>query len=162
MRALGISSAFFLAPARANDELPASNGGNARSILEGQVGMKRSRPGHGRFFAFVVAIAVIGSQDAGAAGIGWESRGAFETCLESRLNDWVRAKAELVVNEDPAAGEVDDMDVALWAATALEGCESQAGHGNQTSENQFSRHMAHWREHIHSIAQTVRQRVRAD
>jgi hypothetical protein len=54
------------------------------------------------------------------------------------------------------------MDVALWAVTALQGCEQQAGHGNQTSENRFSRHMAHWREHIYSIAQTVRQRVGAD
>ena len=72
------------------------------------------------------------------------------------------AKAALIVNDDPAAGDLDDMDVALWAVAALQGCERQTGHGNQTSEHQFSRHMAHWREHIHSVAQIVRQRVRAD
>ena len=54
------------------------------------------------------------------------------------------------------------MPMALWAVAALQTCETQAGHGNQTSEFTFSRHMAHWREHIHNVAQAVRQRVRAD
>lgn len=126
--------------------------------------MMRSKPGHGQIIVLMsaMAAAAAGVQTASAAGIGWEMRGAFETCLESRVHDWVNAKAELVINEDPAAGDLDDMDVAMWAVSALEGCEAQAGHGNQTSEKRFSRHMAHWREHIHSIAQTVRQRVRAD
>ena len=104
----------------------------------------------------------VGLQAASAASLKWERRGTFETCLEDRLNGWIKAKAELVINEDPAAGDLDDIDVAMWAVAALQDCEVQAGHGNQTSEYRFSRHMAHWREHIHSVAQTVRQRVRAD
>jgi hypothetical protein len=30
------------------------------------------------------------------------------------------------------------------------------------SEGKFSLHMAHWRDHIHNVAQVVRQRVQAD
>jgi hypothetical protein len=110
--------------------------------------------------AFVLVTA--GTQAARAASIGWERHGAFESCLENQLNDWINAKATLVINEDPAAGDLDDMDVAMWAVTALQGCEAQAGHGNQSSEHRFSRHMAHWREHIHTVAQVVRQRVGSD
>lgn len=125
--------------------------------------MMRSKPMFGRYIYLVCAIVVAaGAPPASAAAISWEKRGVFETCLEHRLNDWVNTKAALVINEDPAAGDLDDMDVALWAVTALEGCETQAGHGNQTSEHRFARHMAHWRDHIHSVAQVVRQRVRAD
>jgi hypothetical protein len=98
-----------------------------------------------------------------AAGITWgERHGQFESCLEDRANAWVNAKAELIINDDPAAGDVDDMDVALWAVTALQTCEQQTGQRSQTSEGRFSQHMAHWREHIYGVAQAVRQRVRAD
>jgi hypothetical protein len=97
-----------------------------------------------------------------AAGISWDKPGAFEHCLDDRMNAWINARAALIVNEDPTAGDVDDIDVALWAATVLQGCEQQAGHGNQTSETRFSRHMAHWREHIHNVAQAVRSRTGAD
>jgi hypothetical protein len=94
--------------------------------------------------------------------IRWEQRGSFETCLEQRAAAWTFSKAQLVVNEDPSASDLDDMDVALWAVRVLETCETQAGHGNQTSEHAFSRHMAHWREHIDAVVQTVRRRVKAD
>ena len=127
--------------------------------------MMRSKSGHGRrtlLMSTIVLAATAGAQAASAAAISWEKRGAFEACLDNRSNDWVNAKAELVINEDPAAGDLDDMDVALWVVTAVQGCEQQAGAGSPTSENVFSRYMAHWRDHIHSIAQAVRQRVRAD
>ena len=117
--------------------------------------------------ALVLTIAGVLSAAAGAGPknawtIRWEQRGSFETCLEQRAAAWTFAKAQLVVNEDPSASELDDMDVALWAVRALERCETQAGHGNQTSEHAFSRHMAHWREHIDAVVRTVRQRVKAD
>jgi hypothetical protein len=110
----------------------------------------------------VILLTAAGTHTARAAGIGWDRPGAFEACLENQLNDWINAKATLLINEDPAAGDLDDMDVALWAVTALQGCEAQSGHGNQSSEHKFSRHMAHWREHIHTVAQIVRRRVGAD
>ncbi len=95
--------------------------------------MMRNKPGHGRGVLLTCAIvlaATLELQAANAANISWERRGAFEVCLDDRSNDWVNAKATLVINEDPAAGDFDDMDVALWAVTALQGCEQQAGHGN--------------------------------
>lgn len=126
--------------------------------------MMRYKPMHGRGILFALSAMALtaGLQAAQAASIGWDKQGAFEVCLERQMDDWVNAKAALIINEDPAAGDLDDMDVALWAVTALERCEQQAGHGNQTSERRFSRYMAHWREHIHTVAQTVRQRVRVD
>lgn len=126
--------------------------------------MMRNRPGHGRWALVLGAMlaAAAGVQMASAANLSWNTRGNFEACLEGQANDWIGAKAELIANDDPAASDLDDMDVALWAVAALQGCEERAGHGNQTSEHQFSRHMAHWREHIHSVAQTVRRRAGAD
>ena len=128
--------------------------------------MMRRKPGHGRrvllMSTIVVLVGMAGTQVAQASNISWERRGNFEACLDDRLQAWINAKAALVINEDPAAGDLDDMDVALWAVEALQGCEAQTGHGNQTSENRFARHMAHWREHINGLAQIVRQRVRAD
>ena len=125
--------------------------------------MLREKCGHTRalWIAAAMSVATVaGVSLAEAASITWGDRpGAFERCLEARVETWVNARAALVVNEDPSASEVDDLDVALWAVTALQGCEQQAGHGNQTSEGSFSRHMAHWREHIHSVAQSVRRRA---
>ena len=112
----------------------------------------------------VLAIAAIAgvSLAARADMINWERTGQFESCLDQQVNSWINSKAELVINEDPSASDLDDIDVALWAVTALQGCEQQAGRGNQTSEHRFSRHMAHWREHIHTVAQAVRRRGGSD
>jgi hypothetical protein len=113
--------------------------------------------------AIAIAATLTGaSLVARATTIVWEWRGQFENCLEDHVNSWVNAKAELLVNEDPAAGDVDDLDVAVWAVTALQDCEQQTGYSNQASEHRFSRHMARWREHINSLAQAVRERVRMD
>jgi hypothetical protein len=116
------------------------------------------------WFVLVCAmlLAMAAAQAADTWSINWERRGQFEACLEDRLNTWVFARAELVVNEDPAAADVDDIDVALWAVATLQDCEVQAGNGSQTSEQRFSRHMAHWRDHIHTVAQTVQKRVKPD
>lgn len=126
--------------------------------------MTRNKPGHGRriFLVGAIVLAAGGLQSANAANIDWERRGAYEACLDDRMHDWVNSKATLVINEDPAAGDIDDMDVAIWAVDALQGCEKQTGQANLMSEGKFSLHMAHWRDHIHSVAQVVRQRVRAD
>lgn len=129
--------------------------------------MMRFVNGHGcaRWMsAVLVAVSASGlvSLAARADMITWERAGQFETCLDQEVNSWINSKAELVINDDPAAGDLDDIDVALWAVTALQGCEQQAGRGNQTSENRFSRHMAHWREHIHTVAQAVRSRGGSD
>src|SRR5262245_62580710 len=98
--------------------------------------MLRETCGHCRalWVAIVAAVVIVaGASLVEAAGISWGDRaGAFERCLETRMDAWINARAALIVNEDPKAGDVDDLDVALWAVTALEGCEQQAGHGNQT------------------------------
>lgn len=127
--------------------------------------MMRRRPWHGQC-AIVVSAMMWGmvAQASGgqAAALTWEKGGPFEKCLQTRMDQWISTQAERVANEDPAAGDLDDTDVALWAAGAIEGCETQAGRGDRTSEVRFARHMAHWREHIDAIAQDIRQRGRAD
>ena len=129
--------------------------------------MMRFVKGHAcarRVSVAVLAITAIAgvSLAARADVINWERTGQFESCLDQQVNSWINSKAELVINEDPSASDLDDIDVALWAVTALQGCEQQAGRGNQTSERRFSRHMAHWREHIHTVAQAVRRRGGSD
>jgi hypothetical protein len=68
--------------------------------------MLRNKPRFGRCMLLMSAIVftTTGTDAAPAASIGWERHGAFEACLENQLNDWVNAKATLVINEDPAAG----------------------------------------------------------
>jgi hypothetical protein len=128
--------------------------------------MMREKAWHLR--AFSVAVVAVVATIAGAAlaaqaaGIAWDTPGLAERCLEDEAQSWVNAKAAQVVNEDPSAGDVDDIDVALWAVVALQGCEQRAGHVNQASERRFSRHMAHWREHIFNVAEAVRSRTGAD
>ena len=127
--------------------------------------MLRTVPGHGRgvlLLGALVCVAISGSVRAHAATLTWELRGPFETCLQSRMEQWINTQAERLANEDPAAGDLDDTDVALWATGAIESCEGQAGRANANSEVRFVRHMAHWREHIDAVAQDIRQRGRAD
>jgi hypothetical protein len=78
------------------------------------------------------------------------------------MDQWINSQAERLANEDPAAGDLDDSDVAVWAAGAIETCEGQAGRGNASSEIRFVKHMAHWREHIDAAAQDIRKRGSTD
>lgn len=100
--------------------------------------------------------------NADAAPIGWERAGPFQSCLEVQLQSWVKDKAELVVNESPAASDLDDLDVALWTVQTIESCEAQAGRGDQSSELRFGKHMSRWREHIHEVVEDIRRRNRPD
>lgn len=127
--------------------------------------MLRRGLGHGHrviVLGALIGMVIPGWMGAHAAALTWELRGPFETCLQSRMEEWINRQAERLANEDPAASDLDDTDVALWAAGALETCEGQAGRGNANSEVRFVRHMAHWREHIDAVAQNIRQRGRAD
>lgn len=127
--------------------------------------MVRKEPGRGRNTLFIGAVllaGIAGLQAARAAPIGWERGGPFQACLETRLQSWISAKAELVASDNPAAGEIDDLDVALWTVQALESCEEQVGRGDQTAELRFGRHMARWREHIHEVVEDIRRRGRPD
>ena len=106
--------------------------------------------------------ALAGAGLAQAAGIGWETRGALQICLDGKVQSWIAAKVELVVNEDPAAGEIDDKAVATWATQALADCTAKAGSADAASEERFMRYMAHWREHIYKGADDIRKRARPD
>ena len=102
------------------------------------------------------------SAPAQAAGIGWEKRGgAFQACLDGKAQGWIGAKVELVVNEDPEMGAIDDAAVAQWATQALKECAEKAA-GDAASEQQFMKYMAHWRDHIYAAANEIRSRARPD
>jgi hypothetical protein len=125
-----------------------------------------TRDGHGGAVAPAIGIvlwaAVAVATPAQAAGIGWEKPGAFQTCLDGRAKAWIDAKVELVVNEDPNIGAIDDSTVAQWAAQALEECGAKAAGADPASEAQFMKYMAHWREHIDTAANEIRRRSRPD
>jgi hypothetical protein len=110
----------------------------------------------------VWAAAVASDSPAQAAGIAWEKQGAFQTCLDAQAKGWLDAKVELVVNDDPAAGQMDDTSVATWAADALKRCGTKAGGADAAAEQQFIRYMAHWRDHIFKAADEIRRRARPD
>jgi hypothetical protein len=71
------------------------------------------------FIGIAALIASCGWIGADAAPITWAKKGAFEACVEHSLNEWLGAQAELVVNEDPAAGALDDAGVARWTVHTL-------------------------------------------
>jgi hypothetical protein len=110
-----------------------------------------------------VALGVLlGCNGASAASIAWAKQGAFEACLEVSLEKWLQAQAELVVNEDPAAGRLDDAAVAKWTIDTLAQCRTQAGGGNPDSESRFTGHMVRWRNHVYDLASTIRQKGASD
>lgn len=88
----------------------------------------------------------------------WERAGPFQACLEAQFKEWVDRRAELVVNDDPAASQVDDAAVAKWTVATLEACRSRVGGGDADSESRFAKHMASWREHIYNLAQSILRR----
>jgi hypothetical protein len=106
--------------------------------------------------------AVAGTVSAQAAGIGWEKPGAFQACLDGKAKAWIDAKVELVVNDDPDMGAIDDTAVAEWATHALKECAAKARGGDPASELQFMKYMAHWRDHIYKAADEMRRRNRPD
>jgi hypothetical protein len=110
----------------------------------------------------LVWAAVVGTIPASAAGIGWEKQGAFQACLDAKAKAWIDAKVELVVNDDPDMGAIDDTGVAEWAARALKECGAKAPGGDPASELQFMKYMAHWRDHIYAAADEIRHRGRPD
>lgn len=106
--------------------------------------------------------ASLGWNAARAAPITWERQGTFEACLETSLNEWLQRQAELVINEDPAAGRVDDAAVASWTADTLALCRARAGNADAGSENRFTSHMVRWRNHIYDLASSIRQKGMSD
>ncbi len=95
------------------------------------------------------------------AGIGWEKQGAFQACLDGKAKAWIGAQVELVVNEDPEMGAIDDNAVAHWATQAIKECGEKTA-ADAASELQFMTYMAHWREHIYTGANELRRRARPD
>jgi hypothetical protein len=86
----------------------------------------------------------------------------FGACLEGRFEIWVNGRAELVVNEDPKAGEVDDAAVAAWTLETVGACRAQAGGGDKDTEARFTKRVAQWRQHIYDRAQSIRELARPD
>ena len=106
-------------------------------------------------------LSVVMSGSATGAQIS-ERAGAFQACLDARFHKWVNARAELVLNDDPKAGDIDDAVVAKWTADALDGCRAQAGGADRAAEDRFAKHMSHWREHIYELVRSVQDRSRPD
>lgn len=97
-----------------------------------------------------------------AAPLTWETKGAFEVCLEGTADAWLRVQAELLVNDDPAAGQLDDQAVAGWTVQALAQCKTGAGTEVPASTERFAKYMAQWRQHIYDLAAGIRQKGGAD
>jgi hypothetical protein len=129
-----------------------------------------TRKGHGRAVtpAFGVLLWVATSIVPGAVvsaqapGIGWEKQGTFQACLDGRARAWIAAKVELVVNEDPDMGAINDASVAQWATQAIKECGNKGAGADAASELQFMRYMSRWRDHIDVAANEIRRRSRPD
>jgi hypothetical protein len=107
------------------------------------------------------ALASAGSAQATGVG-GSGTHGAFQLCLDAEAKGWLDTRVALVVNDDPAAGKIDDVSVAQWATQTLKTCAVKAGGADAATEELFMRYMAHWREHIDRAAQVLRRQDRPD
>jgi hypothetical protein len=119
-----------------------------------------SRRRRGVLLACAVFLTVM-SGSVTAAQIG-ERAGPFQACLEGRFETWLNTRVEIIVNEEPKAGDIDDASVAKWAAETLVACRVQASGGDEASEARFTKHVAQWRQHIYDRVQSIRERVRPD
>jgi hypothetical protein len=106
--------------------------------------------------------AVLSVGAAVSAPITWDKKGAYEACLEGNLDAWLKAQAELLVNEDPAAGKLDEQAVAAWAAQVLARCKASAGSEVAESTDRFAKYVARWRQHIYDLAADIRQKGGSD
>jgi hypothetical protein len=114
-----------------------------------------------RCIVFACALPVATPAPAPAAQIA-QAGNAFQTCLDGQFDRWVKARVNLVLNEDPRAGDVDDASVAKWTVEAANACRAQAGGGDAQVEERFAKRMAQWREHIYNGVQRMRELVRPD
>ena len=114
--------------------------------------------------SMIVALlaATMQASSVGAAGITWAKKGEFETCLESSLDKWLAARAELEVNEDPAAAQLDNAAVATWTLETLAQCRARGGTAEASSEDRFTKYMAQWRQHIYDLAADIRKKNNSD
>ena len=112
-------------------------------------------------FTSAALLVIVFAGGAHAASI-WESAGPFQLCLEGRYEKWVEERAELVVNADPRAGDIDDVAVARWSADTMDACRAQGGGGDQESEARFAKHMARWRDHIYDLVRSIQKRAGPD
>lgn len=115
---------------------------------------------HGALLGCAAVLAAMAAS-ANAASIA-ERAGPFQACLEGRFETWVNGRAELVVNEDPKAGDVDDAAVAKWMVETVGACQAQAGGGDQGVEARFTKRVAQWRQYIYDRAQSIRELARPD
>jgi len=107
----------------------------------------------------LAGVAGVGAES--SAGIEWEKQGAFQACLEYKAVAWIGAKVELVVNDDPDMGAINDHAVAVWATQAVKECTAKSP-ADPASELRFMKYMAHWRDHIYKAAEEVRRKSRPD
>jgi len=117
-----------------------------------------------RIRSMIIALLAVTGQvsSAGAASITWAKKGEFETCLESSLDKWLAARAELEVNEDPAAAQLDNAAVATWTLETLAQCRARGGTAEAASEDRFAKYMAQWRQHIYDLAADIRKKNNSD
>lgn len=123
--------------------------------------MKRMSAGrlNGAMLGWAAVLAVMASANASSIA---ERAVPFQACLEGRFETWVNGRAELVVNEDPKAGDVDDAAVAAWTLETMGACRAQAGGGDKDAEARFTKRVAQWRQHIYDRAQSIRELARPD
>jgi hypothetical protein len=96
-----------------------------------------------------------------SADIGFARNGPFEACLDGAYDTWLKAQAELVVNEDRRAKSLNDAAVADWAAATLDACRKK-GAAQPGSDGYFARYMAQWREHVFDLAASIRRIGQSD
>ena len=115
-----------------------------------------------RAVMFAGAALLTATPNAAPAAQVAQTASAFQVCLDGQYEKWLKARVNLVLNEHPAAGDIDDASVAKWTLEAVNACRSQAAGGDAQTEERFVKRMAQWREHIYNAAQRMRELVKPD
>ena len=109
----------------------------------------------------VVVVAAVTPAGVLAAQVA-QTPSRLQTCLDSSFDMWLKSRVNLVLNEDPKAGDIDDPAVGKWTVDTVAACRAQAGSSDAAVEETFAKQMGQWREHIYNAVQRMRELVKPD
>ena len=124
--------------------------------------MRRRYLGRAHSIACACAVPLMATPATAPAAQVTPTASAFQACLDDHVEQWLKARVNLVLNEDPAAGDIGDASVAKWTVETINSCRGLAGGSDAQIEQQFVKRMTQWREQIYNAAQRMRELVKPD
>ena len=109
----------------------------------------------------VAAVIALAQGALAYAPVGWDQKGPFETCLQEAMEDWIRARAEQLANEDFST-PLNDSVAARWGVQIISQCKASVGSAHPNSEERFMRYLTRWHQHVFDAAMEIKRKGQSD